>query len=110
MKDSYDFTFVSMTSPCSVKIYEGDYNNALRCFEEIKKNTLFLERKYNFYNKASYISQNINKRSRNKIKVDSQTAHILKDVRELSILTNNIFDITVGTLKEAYKKKTLDVD
>lgn len=104
----YNFEFVSMTTPCKFKVYKGSREKALKCFEEIKKNTLYLEKKYNFYNKDSYINKTINRRSKNKIKIDSQTASILKTVKDLSLKVNKHFDITIGTLKKCYEAKTKD--
>ncbi len=108
MQDFYEFQFISMTTPCKVKLYKVNEKKALRCFREIKQNTLALERKYNFYDKKSYLSKTINTRDKNKIKIDTQTANILKIVRELSLATNNLFDITMGTLKKSYKEDTLE--
>lgn len=101
---SHNLEFVSMTTPCKFKVYKGSREKALKCFEEIKKNTLYLEKKYNFYDSDSYINKTINKRTKNKIKIDSQTASILKIVKNLSIKVNNHFDITMGTLKKCYEE------
>ncbi|NQY22152.1 MAG: FAD:protein FMN transferase [Campylobacteraceae bacterium] len=100
----YNFEFVCMTSPCSIQVYSGEYDNAKAAFEEIKKNSFYLEKKYNFYDEDSYLSKVINLRSSNEVKVDNKTSEILKSVKELSIKTNNIFDITMGTLNKSYKK------
>ncbi len=96
-----------MTTPCVLQIYEGGAKNAQHCFEQIKKNTLALEKKYNFFNASSYLNQVINNRKYDKIKLDQQTYEVLQTTRELSIATNGIFDITMGTLKQCYKKSTL---
>lgn len=103
----FKFTFESMTSPCEVLIYEKDKNKAFECFEEIKKETFLLEKKYNFYNKDSYLNKVINNRKRNKISIDNQTYNILYTVKDLSEQTNSIFDISVGTINHCYKKNTI---
>ncbi len=100
-------TFVSMTTPCTVQIYDGTNENAKRCFQAIKEHTLLLEIKYNFYNAASYLNRIINNREKNNVKLDQQTYDVLKTVRELTKQTNGLFDITMGTLKQCYKKKTI---
>jgi thiamine biosynthesis lipoprotein len=105
--ENHNFEFISMTTPCKVQIYKESRSKALKCFEEIKKNTLYLEKKYNFYDSESFLSKKINNRSKNVIKVDFQTAEVLNQIRVLSKEVNNHFDITVGTLKECYKKDTL---
>lgn len=104
----YEFSFKSMTTNCTVKLYAQNGNKANTCFTEIKRNTLLLEKKYSFYDKKSYLSREINRRKRNKISIDSQTYEILKQVRKLSEDTNGIFDITVGTLKECYAHNSLE--
>lgn len=104
----HEFEFISMTTPCKFKVYKGSREKALECFKEIKKNTLYLEKKYNFYDKNSYINKTINRRTKNKIKIDSQTASILKIVKNLSTKVNNHFDITMGTLKKCYEEDSKD--
>lgn len=109
LKKDYNFEFISMTTPCKVQLYKVDEKTALKCFEEIKNNTLYLENKYNFYSQNSYLSKFINNRNKNKIKLDSQTAFVLKRVRDFSIQTNNLFDITMGTIKKCYNYNSLDL-
>ncbi len=104
----FDFVFESMTTSCKVQLYTENKEIANLCFNEIKKNTLLLEKKYNFYDKKSYLNRVINGRRRNKVTIDSQTFEVLKEIRNLSEKTNEIFDITTGTLKECYKQNTLN--
>jgi len=106
--DHFAYTFVSMTTPCTLQIYDGTEEAAKKCFLSVKKNTLALEEKYNFFNNASYLNRIINQRSSNKVKLDQQTYDVLKIVRELSLKTNGLFDITMGTLKQCYKKTSLN--
>ena len=40
----YEFTFNAMTTPCKVKLYTDSEAAASVCFEDIKKNTLRLEK------------------------------------------------------------------
>jgi len=105
---NHNFEFLAMTTPCKVQIYKESKAKALHCFEEIKKNTLYLEKKYNFYDKTSFLSKKINHRNTNRIKVDTQTATILEQIRTLSQKVNNHFDITIGTLKECYTYQNID--
>jgi thiamine biosynthesis lipoprotein len=103
----FEFQFYAMTTPCKVKLYTDCAEKANDCFLKIKHNTLLLEKKYNFYDEKSYLSREINSRKRNKVSIDNQTFEILKQIRQLSIDTNGVFDITVGTLKECYKLDTV---
>jgi thiamine biosynthesis lipoprotein len=92
---------------CRVKLYTPHRDKAEACFLEIKKNTLLLEKKYNFYNKNSYLTQKINQRRGNKVSIDNETYEVLKTVHELSLETKGVFDISVGTLKECYQLDSL---
>jgi len=96
-----------MTTPCVIQVYEGTVKNAERCFKEIKQNTLTLEKKYNFFNNTSYLNKVINRRKSSKIRLDKQTYDVLKTIRGLSEDSGGVFDITMGTLKQCYNKKTL---
>jgi len=104
----FEFTFNAMTTPCRVKLYTDSEQEAQSCYEEIKTNTYRLEKKYNFFDHKSYLHREINKRKRNTVKIDAETYAVLTQVRQLSEATNNIFDITVGTLKSCYKLDTLE--
>ncbi len=104
----YEYTFNAMTTPCKVKLYADNKAIATACFEEIKSNTLRLEKKYNFFDHKSYLHREINTRKRNVVNLDKETLDILTQVRMLSEDTNGIFDITVGTLKSCYKCNTLE--
>jgi len=81
---------------------------ATACYKQIKENTLRLEKKYNFYNRASYLSREINNRQKNTITLDLETFNVLTQVRALSEATKGVFDITVGTLKSCYKLATIE--
>ena len=104
----FEYTFQAMSTLCSIKLYTPSEKKAETCFLEIKKNTLLLEQKYNFYNKNSYLNQKINQRRGNKVVIDRQTHDVLKQVHELSLVTQGVFDISVGTLKSCYQLDTLE--
>ncbi len=103
----FEFEFEAMTTPCRVKLYTEDKQKATKCFDEIEKNTLDLEKKYNFFDKKSYLSRIINNRKRNKVSIDQQTFEVLKQVKDLSEKTNGVFDISMGTLKSCYSHNSL---
>lgn len=105
--DHFSYSFVSMTTPCTVQIYDGSKENADKCFHAVNEHTLALEKKYNFFNSESYLNRVINNRIDNVVKIDKQTYDVLKIVRQLSIQTNELFDITMGTLKQCYKRKSI---
>lgn len=105
--DHFSYTFVSMTTPCTVQIYDGTEENAQQCFKAVQEHTLSLEAKYNFYNDESYLNRVINNRKNNTVRLDEQTYAVLQTVRDLSIKTQGLFDITMGTLKQCYQKQSL---
>lgn len=74
----------------------------------MEKNTKYLEKKYNFYDKNSYLNQTINNRKKQKIKIDNQSAKVLKTVKTLSQKVNYLFDISVGTYKHCYMHTNLE--
>lgn len=104
----FEFSFTAMTTPCRVKLYTDNESTANECFEEIKANTLRLEKKYNFFDHKSYLHREINTRKRNTLRLDKETLDVLTQVRTLSENTKGIFDITVGTIKSCYRQNTLD--
>ena len=101
--DLFEFEFTSMTTPCQVQLYAANKQTAAACYKQIKNNTLRLEKKYSFYDRASYLSREINSRRKNAVLLDLETFKVLTQVRVLSERTNDFFDITVGTLKSCYK-------
>lgn len=105
-KDHLSHTFSSMSTKCTIQIYQKS-KDALKAFEDIEKNTKLLEKKYNFYSPNSYLSQTINNRKKSKIKLDKQSFKVLSRVKELSENVNFLFDIGVGTYKHCYKLKNL---
>lgn len=103
----FKFTFQAMTTPCEVQLYDNDEIKVINCFEEIKKSTYELEKKYNFFDGKSYLNRVINNRKRNKISIDAQTYEVLSSVKELSLKTKGVFDISVGTIKHCYNQDSL---
>ena len=93
-----------MTTPCEVQIFTKDEYKSKLVATNILKSLKELEKKYNFYNPNSLLSQ-INQRKIEKI--DIQTKDILTRAKQFYIKTDKIFDITVGTLKVLKNLKTI---
>ena len=94
-----------MTSPCEVHIFSKDEKRAREVATQILKSSKELEKKYNFYNPNSYLSQ-INQR---KIEIlDVQTKDLLQKAKKFYTKTDGIFDITMGTLIETRDKKSIE--
>lgn len=99
----FEFSFVAMTTECNVKLCADTKHAAQKCFHEIFNNTFRLERKYNFYDRKSYLSKKVNNRKNNTVSLDTETLFVFQKIREYSEATNGVFDITVGTLKACFK-------
>jgi len=108
-RSQLNFEFKAMTVSCQLLLV-GDEKQLLLAAEKVKQQTLALEKKYNFYADDSWLNSHINNRDLSQVLVDVQTAQILEQVRALSQTTKGVFDITVGTLKQAAKvNKTLSL-
>ncbi|ALO35271.1 hypothetical protein CMT41_11470 [Colwellia sp. MT41] len=99
--------FTCMTTPCEIILYAKRAKDAKKVAYLIEKNTRRLEQKYNFFSDNSFIST-INNRSVAVVKIDAETHQVLSLVKALSANTNNIFDITTGTLKQCAKLASID--
>jgi len=88
-----------MTTPCEIQIYSSSSQMAQRLAKRIEKNSRRLETKYNFFSQDSFLTE-INQRTKDHVLIDRETHDILQNVRDLSKLTQGVFDITTGTLKQ----------
>ena len=93
-----------MTSPCEVHIFCNDANKSRSVASKILQNSKALEKRYNFYNPDSFLSQ-INQRKIEKL--DAQTKDLLSRAKLFYTQTEGIFDVTMGTLVESRRAKTL---
>ncbi len=94
------YKFTVMTSPCEVHIFCDNGNKARAIAVKILEMAKGLEKKYNFYNHNSFLSQ-INQRKVDKL--DPQTKDLLTRAKLFHKKTNGIFDITMGTLTTSRK-------
>jgi len=99
------YKFTAMTSPCEVHIYCNDEVKARDVAKKILNATKELEFKYNFYNPNSYLSA-LNQRKIESI--DVQTKDILTRAKLFHGKTNGIFDVTMGTLVQSRKLKSVE--
>ena len=94
------YRFEAMTTPCEVVIFENDERKANECATLILKEAKRLEKKYNYFDKNSYLSA-INER---KIKaIDPETKNLIKKSLHYYEQTEGVFDITIGTVKDIFK-------
>jgi thiamine biosynthesis lipoprotein len=89
-----------MTTHCEVTIYNDNQKSsdeiAILIIKEVKR----LEKKYNYFNPDSLLSQ-INNRVVNII--DKETKELLSRSKKYYSSTNKTFDITIATIKDFYK-------
>ena len=98
----YAYTFEAMTSPCEVLIYSEDKNVADSCAKRILEETKRLEKKYNYFDENSYLSQ-LNSRKISLLDVESKT--LLQRAKGYYHDTQKVFDITLATIKDLYHDK-----
>jgi len=88
-----------MSTPCELILYHTVKHKTDKAAEAILLETKRLEKKYNYYNEDSYLSQ-INQR--NIQTLDNETKAILQRAIQYYHATHGVFDITVATFKELY--------
>lgn len=99
----YPFTFKAMTTPCQLQLACANRSLAERLARRIEEETRRFEKKFNFYQAHSWLNRKINQRTGSVIQLDEETAVVLREVRALSQACQGLFDITIGTLKQAYR-------
>lgn len=93
------YKFSAMSTPCEVILYTHDKSKADSVARSILNEAKRLEKKYNYYDTYSYLSQ-INLRSTKEL--DNESKSLLKRAKEYYIKTNGVFDITIATIKNLY--------
>ena len=95
------YRYEAMSTPCELKLYARSQTEADRAAHAALRETKRLEKKYNYFASDSYLSQ-INRREISVL--DFETQAILKQSLRFYQLTHGIFDVTIGTLKQAYEQ------
>ncbi len=95
------YRFEAMTTPCELVLFEESKTKSDDMAKLVLKEAKRLEKKYNFFSPASYLSQ-INKREIDSL--DEETLWLIKTALKYHKETNGVFDITFGAVKELYKK------
>ena len=93
------YKFSAMSTPCEVILYSDEKIKADSVAHAILNETKRLEKKYNYYNKDSLLSQ-INTRATKEL--DNETKSLLNRAKDYYKQTDGIFDITVATIKNLY--------
>lgn len=92
-----------MTSPCEVILFCDTKAKADEVAKAILNEAKRLEKKYNYYDSNSFLSQ-INTRAENLL--DTESKSLLQRAKLYYKQTNGIFDITIATIKDLYKTET----
>jgi thiamine biosynthesis lipoprotein len=93
------FSFTAMASPCKLHLYTQDDSIAEKAMQRVFQ----LEKKYSRYQDDSVISQiNNSAGSDRSIKVDAETAALLNYAATAYDISDGLFDITSGILRQAW--------
>ena len=92
-----------MTSPCELILFCDNKAKADEVAKAILNEAKRLEKKYNYYNPNSFLSQ-INSREENHL--DSESKSLLQRAKQYYRKTEGVFDITVATIKDLYHTQT----
>ena len=103
MQQKHIYHFIAMTTPCEVILYSDQKIKADNAAQDILKEVKRLEKKYNYYDDTSFLSQ-INLRATNVL--DNETKTLLSRAKKYYTMTSGIFDITIATIKDLYKSHT----
>lgn len=97
----YVHCFKAMTVPCEVRLYgTGKLSHELnQLASRVEENTRRLEKKYNFYNRESWLSLQVNQRRNSSVELDEEAALVFSLLEDLVNATQGVFDPSVGTLK-----------
>jgi thiamine biosynthesis lipoprotein len=101
------FTFSAMGSPCELQLYAENDFVAQKIAQQIIADIQRLERKYSRYRTDSFLSK-INKVAAlsGSISVDEETAGLLNYAQTCYELSDGLFDITSGILRQAWRLDT----
>lgn len=89
-----------MSTPCELQLYCDNKGLSDSCANDILLECKRLEKKYNYYDANSYLSD-INNRKINIL--DSETKQLISNAKQYYKKTNTIFDITLVTIKKNKK-------
>ena len=100
------YRYEAMSVPCELILYSKQKSEADSAAQAILSETKRLEKKYNYYDTDSYLSQ-INSRATSDL--DQESKNLFSRAKQYYKLTAGIFDISIATIKDLYKE-SLDVN
>ncbi|AWB68716.1 thiamine biosynthesis protein ApbE [Saccharobesus litoralis] len=108
----FQFQFKAMGSPCSLHFYAANQSLAQTAARHAQQEVARLESKYSRYRSSSLLS-NINLSAGKKaVAIDNETAALLAYAEQAYQISDGLFDITTGVLRNAwnFKSKTIPND
>ena len=99
--NTHIYKFNAMSTPCEVVLYSDDKIACNTMAEAIMHESKRLEKKYNYYDKESFLSQ-LNLRQTSTL--DPESKSLLQRASKYYQKTEGIFDITLATIKDLYKE------
>ena len=102
MLKKFIYQFDAMSTLCELTLFAAEQSQADAAAEAVLIETKRLEKKYNYYDPTSLLSQ-IN--TRKTADLDAETKSILQRAKQYYTLTNRHFDITIATLKPLYNSE-----
>lgn len=98
------FNFNAMGSPCELQLYAQTFGSAQKIAEQISLDIHRLEQKYSRYRKDSFLSK-INQvaETGGSILIDDETAKLFAYAQTCFELSDGLFDITSGILRQAWR-------
>lgn len=110
---SIGFAFRAMSSPCEIRL-DVPYQQSPKYLTSAARDAILevrrIESAYSRYQPDSIISKiNLTSRKKTLIEVDSETSYLLNFADQIFSLSDGLFDITSGVLRQAwdFKNKTL---
>lgn len=95
----FKFQFSAMTTPCVVVVHHEREDVAQGVAKKIHALTKQLEKKYNFYNKHSWLTQVINEREHAVVALSDDELNVFRQIKHYQNVTQGVFDTSIGTLK-----------
>lgn len=99
----YIYKYEAMSTPCELILYALNKVDADDAAKAVLSETKRLEKKYNYYDENSYLSE-IN--SRKTSEIDQESKNLFLRATQYYKLTHGTFDITIATIKDIYKNST----
>lgn len=105
----YIYKYEAMSTPCELILYALSKLDADSAAKAVLSDTKRLEKKYNYYDENSYLSE-IN--SRKISEIDQESKNLFLRAVQYYKLTDGVFDISVATIKDLYKnsKDSLELE